>query len=131
MRLVLESRPDYKNATNVLTAIQGKIEQAKPLTDVFLWCHTWPTNPSSGGRPSASRIEFGLKRGRDLCYTPEHQLKAALGPDDMPMLYRHWDGVLYQRGGEGFGLPAWEPMCSGISWLFMSIVKLPPSSEKG
>ena len=34
------------------------------------------------------------------------------------MLYNLWDGLLYLSGGEGFGMPAWEAMCSGLPAVY-------------
>ena len=34
------------------------------------------------------------------------------------MLYRIWDGLLFLSGGEGFGLPAWEAMCSALPVVY-------------
>ena len=62
--------------------------------------------------------QFGLQRDRDLCYTPEHELKAALPPDEVPLLYNLWDCLLFLSGGEGFGLPAWEAMCSALPTVY-------------
>ncbi len=62
--------------------------------------------------------QFGLQRDRDIYYTPDYGVKAALAPDDMPMLYNIWDAMLYLTGGEGFGLPAWEAMAAGIPTVY-------------
>jgi glycosyltransferase involved in cell wall biosynthesis len=115
-RLTLESRPGY-NYDACAHCGSKQIEQAKPLEDIFLWCHMadepvkeWPTR----------RLEeqFAVQRGRDLYYTPEHNLKASLGPEDMPTLFRLWDCLLYLSGGEGFGIPAWEAMSCGIPSVY-------------
>ncbi len=103
LALVLESRPGYRYDV-CAHCHSSEIEPVQPLQDIFLWCHmaeepkeTWPLR----------RLEeqFALQRDRDLYYTPEHELKAALAPDDVPMLYKLWDSLLYLSGGEGFGLP--------------------------
>jgi hypothetical protein len=51
-------------------------------------------------------------------YTEGCGVKAALAPEDMPALYQLWDGLLYLSGGEGFGLPAWEAMSSGLPVIY-------------
>lgn len=34
------------------------------------------------------------------------------------MLYKIWDCLLFLSGGEGFGLPAWEAMCSALPVIY-------------
>ncbi len=91
--------------------------RAEPLNDVFLWLHTadepiitWPLR--------WLEAQFGLRRDRDVYYTPDYGVKAALAPADVPMLYNIWDALLYPTGGEGFGLPAWEAMAAGIPAIY-------------
>lgn len=66
----------------------------------------------------AMEQQFGLRRGQDLHYTEEYGLKSAFAPLDMASLYQSWDGLLYLSGGEGFGLPAWEAMCSALPVVY-------------
>jgi glycosyltransferase involved in cell wall biosynthesis len=116
LRLTLESRPDYKY--DVCAHCRShSIEPAKPLSDVFLWCHM-AEDPKDEWPARWLERQFGVERGRDLWYTPGHQAKAGLSPDDMPMLYKLWDCFLYLSGGEGFGVPAWEAMCSGLPSVY-------------
>lgn len=115
-QLVLESRPGYSYDTCIHCGATS-VEQARPLTDVFLWCHC-PEDGEQGWPLRRLEEQFGLSRERDLFYTPGHGLKSALAPDDVPMLYRIWDCLLYLSGGEGFGLPAWEAMCSALPVVY-------------
>lgn len=62
--------------------------------------------------------QFDLKRDRDIYYTEEYGLKSALAPSDIPALFNLWDCLLYLSGGEGFGLPAWEAICSGLPVVY-------------
>ena len=62
--------------------------------------------------------QFDLRPGRDIYYTEGCSGKAALSPEDMPVFYQIWDVLLYLSGGEGFGLPAWEAMCSGLPVVY-------------
>jgi glycosyltransferase involved in cell wall biosynthesis len=112
----LESRPGY---TFDRCACCGslKVSQAAPLRDVFLWLHM-AEEPEEGWPLPWLEQQWGLRRDRDLYYTPEHGLKSALDPADVPTLYRLWDGMLYLSGGEGFGLPAWEAMCSALPLVY-------------
>ena len=114
--LVLESRPGYRY-DSCHHCGSSEVEPALPLTDVFLWCHM-PEEPEEAWPLRCLERQFGLRRDRDLFYTPEHGLKSALAPEDVPMLYRIWDCLLYLSGGEGFGLPAWEAMCSALPVVY-------------
>jgi glycosyltransferase involved in cell wall biosynthesis len=114
--LAVESRPgrDYNICGQCGSS---NVEQAKPLADLFLWCHMAEEHQSAW--PSqVLEAQFGLSRDGDIYYTPDHGLKSALAPDDVPMLYRIWDGLLYLSGGEGFGLPAWEAMCAALPVVY-------------
>ncbi|HEV2393281.1 MAG TPA: glycosyltransferase [Verrucomicrobiae bacterium] len=116
MSLVTESRPDYGH-DNCGHCGSSQVEQASPFLDLFLWCHM-PEEPEEAWPLRAIEEQFGLRRDRDLYYTPEHGHKSALAPEDMPMLYRIWDCLLFLSGGEGFGLPAWEAMCAAIPVIY-------------
>ena len=113
-RQVLESRPGYRYDVCAHCG-SGEVEQARPLEDVFLRCHT-PEEPEEAWPLRWIEAQFGVHRDRDLFYTPGHGLKSALALEDVPMLYRIWDCLLYLSGGEGFGLPAWEAMCAPYPW---------------
>jgi glycosyltransferase involved in cell wall biosynthesis len=115
-RLVLESRPGYRYDVCQQCG-SSEVEQARPLEDLFLWCHT-PEEIEEAWSLRRLEEQFALRRDRDLFYTPGHGLKSALAPEDVPMLYRIWDCLLYLSGGEGFGLPAWEAMCSALPVVY-------------
>ncbi len=112
----LESRPGFRY-DKCSHCNSAAIEKARPLLDLFLWCHM-AEDPKGDWPLLLLEHQFGLRRDRDLCYTPEHELKSALPPDDVPMLYKLWDALLFLSGGEGFGLPAWEAMCSGLPVVY-------------
>ncbi|PYJ82484.1 MAG: hypothetical protein DME22_18595 [Verrucomicrobia bacterium] len=116
-KCVLESRPGYKYDACVHCG-SGKIQSADPLGDIFLWLQM-PHDDPLGDWP-LHRLEhgFAVKRGEDVYYTEGCGLKAALAPTDMPTLYQLWDCLLYLSGGEGFGLPAWEAMCSALPVIY-------------
>jgi glycosyltransferase involved in cell wall biosynthesis len=113
---VLESNPAYR-FDQCIHCRSEKIEEGKPLQDVFLWCHM-AEEPEDGWPLQWLEHQWNVRRDRDLCYTPEYQLKSALAPSDVPNLYQLWDCLLYLSGGEGFGLPAWEAMCSGLPLVY-------------
>ena len=114
--LVLESRPG-RGCNRCSHCGSSAVERARPLADLFLWCHMAEEHENAWS-PRLLESMFGLCRDRDVYYTPDHALKSALAPDDVPMLYRIWDGLLYLSGGEGFGLPAWEAMCSALPVVY-------------
>ncbi len=112
----LESDPGYRYDV-CLHCGGAEVRQAEPLPDVFLWLHM-PEEPDQAWPVPELERQFGLQRGRDIHYTEGHGLKAALAPTDVPALYNVWDGLLYLTGGEGFGLPAWEAMCSALPVIY-------------
>jgi hypothetical protein len=113
---VLESRPGYEY-DKCIHCNSLDVEEARPLSDVFLWCHM-AEEPEPSWPLSWLEQQWGLRRDRDLYYTPNYGLKSALAPSDVPMLYQLWDGLLYLSGGEGFGSPAWEAMCSALPLVY-------------
>ena len=89
------------------------VAAAPPIPNIVLWAHmandatsTWPK--------SWLELEFGLSEQRGIHYTATSQEQENESPAEIATLYRLWDGLLYLSGGEGFGLPAWEAMCSGL-----------------
>ncbi len=112
----LESRPGRQDgACHHCRADEA--QKAEPMSDVFLWLHM-PEEPEQDWSVGMLEQQFALKRGRDIHHTEGHGHKAALAPADMPALYNLWDCLLYLSGGEGFGLPAWEAMCSGLPSVY-------------
>jgi glycosyltransferase involved in cell wall biosynthesis len=114
--IVLESRPSYRYDVCCHCG-SGDVQQARPLEELFLWCHM-ADEPEEAWPLRCLEEQFGVRRDRDLFYTPGHGLMSALAPEDVPMLYRIWDCLLYLSGGEGFGLPAWEAMCSALPVVY-------------
>jgi glycosyltransferase involved in cell wall biosynthesis len=90
--------------------------RATPLPKLVLWNH----NPYPGGDWPLHEIErqFTLKRGHDVIYTPKQDGTDVLSQETMPEIYSLFDALLYTSGGEGFGLPAWEAMCSGLPVIY-------------
>jgi glycosyltransferase involved in cell wall biosynthesis len=114
--LPLEQRPGV-TYTKCVFCGSPRVQKAAPFKDIFLWNHM---AEEPGEDWSLRRLEeqFDVLRGRDLFYTDGYELKSSLPPDSMPVLYQLWDCLLYLSGGEGFGLPAWEAMCSGIPSVY-------------
>ncbi|HEX7860792.1 MAG TPA: glycosyltransferase family 4 protein [Verrucomicrobiae bacterium] len=114
---VSESRPGYRFDVCAHCS-SAEVSVAEPLRDVFLWMHMPLDDPASAWPAHYLEWEFGVKRNEDVFYTEGYSMKAALAPEDMPTLYQLWDGLLYLSGSEGFGLPAWEAMCTGIPVVY-------------
>jgi glycosyltransferase involved in cell wall biosynthesis len=114
--LASERRPG-QNANVCFHCQSSDVETAKPIRDLFLWCHM-PEEPDSDWAVNCLEQHYGVQPGRDIHYTPGYVLKGALAPADVPTLYNLWDCLLFLSGGEGFGLPAWEAMCSGIPTIY-------------
>jgi glycosyltransferase involved in cell wall biosynthesis len=95
----------------------SSVHRAEPLSDIFLWLHM-TEEPDQDFQMKWLEQQFAVEPGRDLFYTPGYEHKGALCPDDVPTLYQLWDALLFLSGGEGFGLPAWEAMCSGLPVIY-------------
>ena len=94
------------------------VEAAKPITDAILWLHMTDDDPVAAWPLRRLEHEYGVQRNRDIYYTEGCNATAALAPDDMPVLYQLWDTLVYLSGAEGFGLPAWEAMCSSLPVIY-------------
>jgi len=114
---VLESRPGYKYDVCAQCG-SPDVVQAEPLRDVFLWLHMPEDDPQAAWPLHWLEHEYGVVRNEDIYYTQGYGTKAAIAPADMPILYQLWDCLLYLSGAEGFGLPAWEAMCSALPVVY-------------
>lgn len=97
---------------------RSNARRAEPLEDMFLWLHMPRKDPLSTW--SVDRLEDlnDVRPGRDIHYTECHGFQDRIAPTDMPLLYQLWDALLYLSGGEGFGIPAWEAMCTGLPVIY-------------
>jgi glycosyltransferase involved in cell wall biosynthesis len=94
------------------------VRQAHPLPEIFLWVHM-PEEPVQQDWSRDCLESFaGVVSGRDIHYTQDLKVGRFQAPVEMAALYRSWDCLLYLSGGEGFGLPAWEAMCSGLPVVY-------------
>ena len=113
----LESRPDrLPSACSHCGSVN--LDVAEPLVNAILWLHMWDDDPSAGWPLTRLEEEYAVQRNRDVYYTEGCSANAALAPADMPTLYRLWDALIYLSGAEGFGLPAWEAMCSALPVIY-------------
>lgn len=94
------------------------VEKAAPLADVFLWLHMPDEPDQQAWDRSWLEQQFGLISGKDIHYTEGHKIGNFKSPGEMPTLYQLWDCLLYLSGGEGFGMPAWEAMCSALPVVY-------------
>ena len=114
----LESRPGYRFDCCAHCG-STKARKAEPLQDIFLWLHANEDDPQAAWQLPMLEHQFGVQRNVDLHYTEGCRwMQSALSPDDMPTLYQLWDALVYLSGGESFGLPAWEAMCSGLPVVY-------------
>jgi glycosyltransferase involved in cell wall biosynthesis len=114
----LESRPGYRFDCCACCGSR-EVRKAEPLRDMYLWLHSNEDDPQAAWKLSTLEHQFGVRRDVDLYYTEGCRwMQSALAPEDMPTLYQLWDALVYLSGGESFGLPAWEAMCSGLPVVY-------------
>jgi glycosyltransferase involved in cell wall biosynthesis len=95
-----------------------EVYRAEPLLDIFMWFHTVRDDPLGEWPLQSLEERYDVRIGRDIYYTEGYSCDAALAPEDMPALYSLWDCLAYLSGSEGFGLPVWEGLCSGIPAIY-------------
>jgi glycosyltransferase involved in cell wall biosynthesis len=114
------AKPALPNTGSDLTCRHcrsGRVEKAMPLSDIYLWLHM-NDEPNITWQKSGMEQLYGVKPGQDIHYTDGHEALPSRGPSDMAELYQLWDCLLYLSGGEGFGLPAWEALCSSLPVVY-------------
>lgn len=89
------------------------IIKGKPLNDVFLWMHTPKTDP--GWNMEALSNVWKVK---DRIINTGSDGQKGLPPKALAELVATWDTMLYLSGGEGFGVPAFEAMQSGVPIIY-------------
>ena len=85
-----------------------------PKEDVYLWMHM---NKNDPGWKTDSMGELWDVNDR-ITFTQGLQSAKGLPPDVLAKLISSWDGLLYLSGGEGFGVPAFEAMMSGLPVIY-------------
>ena len=86
------------------------VSEGTPLDDVYLWMHTSKSDP--GWKLDSMDAIWDVKD--KISYTAGLQGAKGLPPDVLAQLISTWDGLLYLSGGEGFGVPAFESILSGV-----------------
>lgn len=90
------------------------IRQGKPIDDIFLWMHTSKSDP--GWKLDSMDAIWDVKD--KISYTSGIQGARGLAPEALAELISSWDGMLYLSGGEGFGVPAFESILSGVPVIY-------------
>lgn len=103
------------------------IEKAQPINDFWLWTHMNKSDP--GWRIDDHTAMWKIKDR--LVYTPGLAPAAGLAPEKLAELIATWDGLLYLSGGEGFGIPPFEGMLSGIPIIYTNYSSHADFSQHG
>ena len=90
------------------------IHEGVPKDDTYLWLHTSKNDP--GWKTEAMDAIWDVKDR--ISYTAGLNGAAGLPPDVLAQLISTWDGTLYLTGGEGFGVPAFESIMSGVPVIY-------------
>ena len=89
-------------------------KNGSPNPHIRLWVHI-PTGKEIGDwNLEELSSYYGLEEGLDVFYTEGCGPNAHIAPTEMSRLYECFDILLMLSGGEGFGLPIFEAMASGI-----------------
>lgn len=109
----LSSPPGYK-FDHCLSCKSENVEQADPIDDIFLWSHMAPEDRFW----PIEMLHRQYNVGNSIFYTPQFSRAKGMPAHMLPNLFKSWDAMLYLSGGEGFGNPCWEAMCSGIPVIY-------------
>lgn len=105
--------PDYDYKTCWYCS-SSNILEGQPLDDVLLWMHMNKTDP--GWKVPDLVHQWDIA---DKIIHPSYIEQAfGLKPEELAQLIASWDCMLYLSGGEGFGIPPYESMASGIPVIY-------------
>jgi len=90
------------------------IEQGQPLHDAYLWQHMPKTDP--GYNPGLHARMWDVEDR--VIQTGSSDGARGLPPEVVAELMGSWDAMLYLSGGEGFGIPAFESLMSGVPVIY-------------
>lgn len=105
--------PDYDYST-CWYCRSSNVLQGTPHNDIWLWNHMNKQDP--GWRVDDHTAMWEIKDR--MIYTPGLTAAKGLPPQQLADLIATWDGLLYLSGGEGFGIPAFEAMLSGVPVIY-------------
>ncbi len=102
---------DYKTCWHCKSE---NIEEGSPRDDIFLWTHM---NKDDPGWNADSNVTMWNIKDR-VIYTNGLQNIRGIPEKQLADLMSSWDCMLYLSGGEGFGIPAYEAMASGVPCIY-------------
>jgi glycosyltransferase involved in cell wall biosynthesis len=109
----------YCKSTNIV--------EGSPIGDIYLWSHMNKTDPGWQAHDLC-----GMWEVRDrVIYTPGLTPAKGIPPQQLADLIATWDCMLYLSGGEGFGIPAYEAMMSGIPVVYSNYSSHADFSQHG
>ena len=118
--------PDY-DYSHCWHCKSENIVKAEPINDFWLWTHMNKQDP--GWRINDHTAMWGIQDR--LLYTPGITPAQGMPPEELAELISSWDGMLYLSGGEGFGIPAFEAMLSGIPVIYSNYSSHADFSQHG
>jgi glycosyltransferase involved in cell wall biosynthesis len=90
------------------------ISHGEPIDDIYLWLHMNKKDPGY-----STDLHGTMWNVEDKCiYTEGLEQSKGLPPKVIADLISSWDCLLYLTGGEGFGIPAFEAMMSGVPVIY-------------
>ena len=91
-----------------------KVDQGKPISDIYFWMHMNKQDPGWNCDSLSEMWDVGDK----ITFTNGIQSSKGLPPEVLAKLIGSWDGSIYLSGGEGFGIPAFESLMSGVPTIY-------------
>jgi glycosyltransferase involved in cell wall biosynthesis len=88
--------------------------EGTPHDDIYLWTHMNKNDP--GWNPNVNGKMWDV--GHKIVYTNGLQAVKGIPPKQLAELMSTWDCMLYLSGGEGFGIPAYESLASGVPVIY-------------
>lgn len=90
------------------------ITEGESIDDIYLWTHMNKSDP--GWKCDINTTMWKVKDR--VIYTNGLTPARGIPPQQLANLIATWDVMLYLSGGEGFGIPAYESMISGVPVIY-------------